>query len=97
MTSPHTDKRTDGVIEIDGKLYEGYCIELIQQVKERYLIEHKTDFNFKFHFVKDNEFGKCQKDFTWNGMVGELIRNVSKRRINTIGICARLQYVNVFQ
>ncbi|XP_063414166.1 glutamate receptor 2-like [Mytilus trossulus] len=93
VTSPHTDKRTDGVIEIDGKLYEGYCIELIQQVKERYLIEHKTDFNFKFHFVKDNEFGKCQKDFTWNGMVGELIRNETDLALSSLTITEDRQRV----
>ena len=65
-------------MEIEGRLYEGYCIELIQKIKERYLVEHQTEFNYKIHFVKDNQYGKASNEtFSWNGMVGELLRNVS--------------------
>ena len=78
VTSIHTDKKSDGVTEINGKLYEGYCIELIQKIKAKYVEVHKTEFNYKFHFVEDDQFGILNKEtFKWNGMIGEIIENVS--------------------
>lgn len=77
VTSVHTDKKSEGVTEINGKLYEGYCIELIQKIEERYMKEHNTKFNFKMHLVGDNQFGSVNETTrTWNGMIGEIVRNV---------------------
>ena len=51
--------------------YEGYCVDLANKVAG--LIE----FNFTIQVVKDGQYGKELENGTWNGMVGEVIREVS--------------------
>lgn len=62
---------------INGKLYEGFCIEVAEKIKERYeRLEGKGpgSFNYKFKLVDDNNFGSANKTVgTWNGMIGELL------------------------
>lgn len=66
-----------GVAMINGKLYEGFCIEVAEKIKERYeRLEGKGpgSFNYKFKLVDDNNFGSANKTVgTWNGMIGELL------------------------
>lgn len=70
-----------GVAMINGKLYEGFCIEVAEKIKERYeRLEGKGpgSFNYKFKLVDDNNFGSANKTVgTWNGMIGELLDQVS--------------------
>lgn len=65
---------------INGKLYEGFCIEVAEKIKERYeRLEGKGpgSFNYKFKLVDDNNFGSPNKTVgTWNGMIGELLEQV---------------------
>ena len=69
-----------GVVMINGKLYEGFCIEVAEKIKERYeRLEGKGpgSFNYKFKLVDDNNFGSPNKTVgTWNGMIGELLEQV---------------------
>ena len=51
--------------------YEGYCVDLANKVAER------VGFNFTIQLVKDGQYGTELDNRTWNGMVGELIREVS--------------------
>lgn len=62
---------------INGKLYEGFCIEVVEKIKEWYeCLEGKGFglFNYKFKLVDDNNFGSVNKIVgMWNGMIGELL------------------------
>ena len=51
--------------------YEGYCADLAKQIAE--LVE----FDYIIKPVKDGKYGGLDDNNTWDGMVGELVRNVS--------------------
>ena len=50
--------------------FEGYCADLAKQVAE------KVDFDYIIKPVKDGKYGIMDANGTWDGMVGELVRNV---------------------
>ncbi len=52
--------------------YEGFCADVAEQ------IARIVDFEYKVVPVKDGKYGGINADGTWNGMVGELIRGVSR-------------------
>ena len=52
-------------------LYEGYCADLAKKVAEF------VKFDYIISPVKDEKYGqKDDKNSSWNGMVGELVRHV---------------------
>ncbi len=51
--------------------YEGYCADLIKKIADIINIE------YMLVPVKDGKYGAKNENGTWNGMVGELVRNVS--------------------
>ena len=51
--------------------FEGYCADLAKRVSE------KVTFKYEIRPVKDGKYGAQDENGTWNGMVGELVRNVS--------------------
>lgn len=64
-------KRTDAPNLEGNDLYEGYCADLARELTKR------LNIKFTINVVKDGQFGKKFDNNTWNGMVGELVRNVS--------------------
>lgn len=69
--------------QLDGEgntRYEGYCSELTQKLAE------EMNFEFEFVFPEDGKYGAKEKNGSWNGMVGDLTRGVSKILI----ICRKL-------
>lgn len=53
-------------------LYEGYCADLAKKIAEF------VKFDYIILPVKDTKYGqKDEKNSSWNGMVGELVRHVS--------------------
>ncbi|VDM34074.1 unnamed protein product [Hydatigera taeniaeformis] len=52
--------------------YEGFCVDLIQKLAEM------IKFKYKMKAVADGQFGSLVNG-TWDGMVGELLRRVSKK------------------
>ena len=62
--------KTDGTPPLAIEHLEGFCIDLAKAVAEEY------QFDWVIHAVKDNKYGKEVDNGTWNGMVGELIRDV---------------------
>ena len=40
------------------------------------LLAKKVGFKFKVQIVKDGKYGGVNEDGSWNGMVGELLRQV---------------------
>lgn len=56
----------------DNKRYKGYCADLAE------MIAKQVPFEYTIRPVKDGKYGQREPDGTWNGMVGELVRHVSK-------------------
>ena len=53
--------------------YEGYCADLTNQ------IANFVGFDYEIRDVKDGKYGAMDENNTWNGMVGEVVSNVSDR------------------
>ena len=51
--------------------YEGYCADLTKKIASF------VNFDYVIQPVKDGSYGAEDENGTWNGMVGELVRNVS--------------------
>ena len=57
--------------ETSGEYYYGYCIDLIWEISQT------MNFNFVVFEPPDGMYGTMQVDGSWNGMVKELIEDVS--------------------
>ena len=51
--------------------FEGYCVDLAKKVAEIIGID------YLIRPAKDGRYGAKNKNGTWDGMIGELVRNVS--------------------
>ena len=66
------ERSTDGGETLIGNdAYEGFCVDLLEEIAK------KVGFKYEIRLVKDDNYGAQTADGTWNGMVGELIRDVS--------------------
>ncbi len=63
----------DGVPLVGNDRYEGYAADLAAKLAEILKI------NYVIKLVADGKYGNKREDGTWNGMVGELTRRVSKK------------------
>ena len=54
-----------------GNYYYGYCIDLIYKINE------EMDFEFTLMEPPDDAYGTMQSDGTWNGIVNEILQDVS--------------------
>lgn len=74
-------------------VFEGYAIDLIKEVAEilsksshtKWASLHQIalilEFNYSFKWVDDHKYGKRdQETGEWNGMMGELLAQVSHRK-----------------
>ena len=59
------DKNDDGTTS-----YKGYCIDLIKELAS---VLH---FAYEIYEVPDGKYGAETGNGTWNGMVGELVKEV---------------------
>lgn len=67
-----TDGSMRGIL-INQKRYEGYCIDLIEQIAS------DLRFEYEFELVPDGMHGTYNKDTkTWNGLIRRLLDRVSK-------------------
>ena len=66
-------KHKNGVPYVGNDRYEGYCVDLANKVAEA------IGFNYTIKVVSDGNYGQPLKNRTWDGMVGELIREVSAK------------------
>ena len=62
---------SDGKPLVGNEKFEGYCFDLAEKVAEI------VKMDYVIAPVKDGNFGGKNKNGKWNGMVGELIRDVS--------------------
>lgn len=51
--------------------YEGFCVDLAER------IARVVGFHYEIRLVRDGAYGEKILDATWNGMVGELTRQVT--------------------
>ena len=66
-----TDNSTRGVLFDDEKRYEGYCVDLIEE------IANYLGFKYEFELVKDNKYGSYNAETkTWDGLIGRLLDRV---------------------
>ena len=61
-------ENTNGEPAVNGKHYEGYCIDLLKMVADR--------VNFQYSLHVQYQYGAVVNG-SWTGMVGELVRKVS--------------------
>jgi hypothetical protein len=55
-----------------NKRYKGYCADLAEKIAEF------VGFEYIIRPVRDGKYGQKEPNGTWNGMVGELVRHVSR-------------------
>ena len=63
----------DNSVHGNGR-YQGYVADFAAMLARRVV------FQFEIKLVKDAKYGNMQEDGEWTGMVGEVIRKVSKLR-----------------
>ena len=77
---PYLAKDEDGLApdgrKLEGnELYEGYVADLAREVAQR------VGIDYIIQPVKDEKYGSQEEDGSWNGMIGELIRDVSRNQL----------------
>jgi ionotropic glutamate receptor len=60
----------DGVNEKNETKFKGYCIDLIDEIR------NVTKFDYVIYEVPDKQFGNMDGNGDWNGMVKELMTKV---------------------
>ena len=59
-----------------GKL-QGFCIDLLNELQEI------MGFTYDIYVVEDKKFGSDQGNGMWNGVVGDIIREVSHGKMHS--------------
>ncbi len=68
-----TEPPEDGTPLVGNDLYEGYIADLAKMAAK--IVEYK----YIIRPVLDGKYGSQVNNGSWNGMIGELIRGVSRR------------------
>ena len=63
--------------------YDGYCVELMTR------IARELGMSLEWREPKDGVYGALQEDGSWNGMVKELIDDVSRMVVHERGLGRR--------
>lgn len=74
QTEPYLTLRpvsTNGQPPVGNNKFEGYCADLAKKIADI------VGYDYVIRPVKDGKYGSKDENGTWNGMVGELVRNVS--------------------
>uniref|UniRef100_A0A1I8BYR5 Lig_chan-Glu_bd domain-containing protein n=1 Tax=Meloidogyne hapla TaxID=6305 RepID=A0A1I8BYR5_MELHA len=53
----------------EQKQFEGFCIDLLKE------LANDLGFTYTIHVVRDNKYGSDNGNGSWDGMIGEIIRN----------------------
>jgi len=65
--------REDGTPRSGNDRYEGYCVDLADKIFADIL-----GMTYHMRIVRDGMYGAKSAGGTWNGMIGELTRGVTK-------------------
>jgi len=60
----------NGQKPVGNERFEGFVVDLMKEIGAELNIE------YEFDLVKDKQFGSEQPDGSWDGMVGEVMREV---------------------
>ena len=60
-----------GVPYVGNDRFEGYCVDLAEKISQLIKVD------YKIVLVKDGRYGARNENGSWDGMMGELVRNVS--------------------
>ena len=63
--------RDDGIERKGNDRFEGYCVDLAEEI-----FTEIVGLPYLLRIVKDGMYGAQEPDSTWNGMIGELTREV---------------------
>jgi len=69
VANQYDDPDSVEALEAENSQFEGYCADLAKKIADT------IEFRYRIVPVKDDKYGSLENG-TWNGMVGELIRNV---------------------
>lgn len=61
--------------ENGGIRYEGYCVDLIEEIRKL------VGFEYEIYVAPDNKFGNMDENGQWNGMIKELIEKVREQEV----------------
>jgi len=70
QADPFLRRRVNG--SADGEEFEGFIPDLLKHVFRM------LDVDYEISLVKDGRYGEQTADGSWDGMIGELTRGVSK-------------------
>ncbi|WAR00595.1 GRIA2-like protein, partial [Mya arenaria] len=70
--------------------FEGFCIDMIK------VIAQKVNFNYTIREVLDREYGSKLNDGSWDGMVGEIIREEADIALASLTISSKREEVVYF-
>lgn len=65
----------DGVDDKNRTKFKGYCIDLIDEIK------NITKFEYEIYEAPDKKFGNMDENGNWNGMIKELMLKVRSNKI----------------
>lgn len=68
LNDPYTMIKDSSFKRTGNDQFEGYVVDLISELAKL------LHFKYEFRLVKDGAYGRPDKNGTWNGMIGELIR-----------------------
>lgn len=66
----------------DGVRYVGYCMELLQTIKE------ELNFEYEIYEVPDGKYGFMDEEGNWNGMIRELIDKKADIALGALSLMA---------
>lgn len=68
--------------------FKGFCIDLAEKIAA------DLKFNYNICLVSDGKYGERLNNGTWNGVIGELTKNVGKKDFNRF--CSALENPHIF-
>lgn len=86
-TQPYTMKTISSFATKGNSQYEGYAIDLIDELSQL------LNFKYEIRLCADGKYGAPGSDGTWNGMIGELLRNEADLAIVDLTITRKREAV----
>ena len=87
INAPYVMLKDSPTSKKGNERFEGFCVDLIHELSEL------LHFRYEFRLCKDGAYGIKKKDGTWNGMIGELLRNEADLAIVDLTITRKREQV----
>ena len=86
-TQPYTMKTIASFATKGNSQFEGYAVDLIDELSQL------LNFKYEIRLCKDGKYGAQGPDGSWNGMIGELLRNEADLAIVDLTITRKREQV----